>query len=54
MKILDTILMGFVAAIFAALLVVFICDAVEANRPNPEQAIAHSAAELSIYFGGED
>ena len=54
MKIIDKILMCFVAAIFAGLLIVFICDAIEANRPQPDQAIAHSATELSLYYGGED
>lgn len=50
MKTIDKILMILVAGIFAWMLITFICDAVEANRP-AEQAVAHSVEELPIYYG---
>lgn len=50
LKWLDRIAMLMVAAFFAWCLILFIGDAIEANRPAAEQAIAHSAQELSGYY----
>lgn len=50
LKWLDRIAMLMVAAFFAWCLILFIGDAIEANKPAAEQAVAHSASELSDYY----